>query len=101
MPDTDLAIRPQTKPKVERPKLYKVILVNDDYTPFELVVHVLTAVFKTGQEKAIQIMMTAHQKGSCVVAVFSRDIAETKVQEATDLAKSQEAALQFTIEPEE
>lgn len=101
MPDIDLATRPKTKPKVERPKLFKVILVNDDYTPFDVVVMVLTQVFKTGVDKAFQIMVTAHQKGSCVVAVFSLDIAETKVQEASDLAKAYEAALQFTVEPEE
>lgn len=101
IPDDVLERRAATKPKVEKPKLYKVILVNDDYTPFELVVLVLATVFKTGADAAVQIMMTAHRKGSCVVAVFAKDIAETKATEAMDLAREHGAALQFTTEPEE
>ncbi|OYU91536.1 MAG: ATP-dependent Clp protease adaptor ClpS [Bradyrhizobiaceae bacterium PARB1] len=101
MPDT--VIKPQTKakPKVERPKLYKVILVNDDYTPREFVVRVLKAEFRMGEEQAAKVMLTAHQRGVCVVAVFTRDIAETKATRATDAGRAKGYPLLFTIEPEE
>ncbi|SMC61745.1 ATP-dependent Clp protease adapter ClpS [Rhizobium sp. RU36D] len=103
MPDKDVTLKPRLKtvPKVERPRLYKVILLNDDYTPRDFVVIVLKAVFRIGPETSYRIMMTAHQKGSCVVAVFTRDIAETKAKEATDLAKEAGFPLMFTTEPEE
>jgi ATP-dependent Clp protease adaptor protein ClpS len=89
------------KPKVEKPKLYKVILFNDDYTPREFVEMVLQAVFRTGDAVAHRIMITAHQKGKCVVAVYAKDIAETKVTEAMDHAKEAGFPLMFTAEPEE
>lgn len=94
--------RPTTKPetKTEKPKLYRVVLVNDHYTRFEIVAMVLKGVFKLGPERAYHVMMTAHQKGSCVVAVYTLEIAETKVKDATDLAKEHGAALGFTIEPD-
>jgi ATP-dependent Clp protease adaptor protein ClpS len=90
-----------TKTVTQKPKLYKVILMNDDFTPFDLVVRIIQNVFKTGEEKAIQIMMTAHQKGRCVIAVYAKDTAETKVAEAMDLAKSKGHALLLVSEPEE
>lgn len=97
------ATKPRTKtaPKTERPKLYKVILLNDDYTPREFVVQVLKAVFRMNESQANRVMITAHQKGSCVVAVFTRDVAETKAKEATELGKQQGYPLFFTSEPEE
>lgn len=103
MPDRDVTLKPRLKtvPDVERPRLYKVILLNDDYTPREFVVMVLSAVFKIGPETSYSIMMTAHRLGSCVVAVYTRDIAETKSKEATDLAKEAGYPLMFTAEPEE
>src|SRR5882757_60258 len=64
--------------KTERPKLHKVILVNDDYTPREFVVMVLKAEFRMGLEQAQRVMMTAHRRGVCVVAVFTKDVAEAK-----------------------
>ncbi len=99
----DIVITPKTKtdPKVDRPRLYKVILVNDDYTPREFVVSVLKSVFRTGEDVALKIMLTAHMKGSCVVAVYARDIAETKAAEAIDLAKQNGFPLMFQTEPEE
>ncbi len=99
----DIVITPKTKtdPKVDRPRLYKVILVNDDYTPREFVVGVLKSVFRTGENVALKIMLTAHMKGSCVVAVYARDIAETKAAEAIDLAKQNGFPLMFQTEPEE
>ena len=95
--------KPRTKPKlkVERPKLWKVILLNDDYTPREFVVMVLKAVFRMNESQAYAVMMTAHQRGACVIAVFTKDVAETKAKEATDLGKSQGYPLFFTTEPEE
>jgi ATP-dependent Clp protease adaptor protein ClpS len=87
--------------KVERPKLHKVILVNDDYTPRDFVVRVLKAEFSMGAEQAHRVMMTAHQRGVCVVAVFTKDIAETKATRATDMAQKEGYPLVFTTEPEE
>ena len=90
----------ELKPKTERPKLWKVILLNYDYTPREFVVQVLKAVFRMNESQSHQVMMTAHQKGSCVIAVFTRDVAETKAKEATDLGKQAGYPLFFTTEPE-
>jgi ATP-dependent Clp protease adaptor protein ClpS len=94
-------IKPETMPKTARPPLYKVILINDDYTPREFVVKVLEAVFRMNESQAYRVMMTAHQRGACVIAVYTRDVAETKAKEATDLGKSQGYPLFFTTEPEE
>src|ERR1041384_3411214 len=98
---TDVKPRTRTKTKVERPKLWKVILLNDDYTPREFVVKVLKAVFRMNESQAYRVMMTAHQKGACVIAVFTRDVADTKAKEATELGKSNGFPLYFTTEPEE
>ena len=98
---TDVNQRTRTETKVERPKLWKVILLNDDYTPREFVVMVLKAVFRMGEETAYAVMLTAHQRGACVIAVFTKDVAETKAKEATDLAKDQGYPLAFSTEPEE
>ena len=99
----DVATKPRAKvrPKTERPRLHKVILVNDDYTPRDFVVTVLKAVFRTTADQAYRIMITAHRKGVCVVAVYTRDIADTKATEATDLGKGAGYPLMFTTEPEE
>ncbi|HTS41482.1 MAG TPA: ATP-dependent Clp protease adapter ClpS [Xanthobacteraceae bacterium] len=96
-------VKPKTriKTKTERPKLYKVILLNDDFTPREFVVQVLKAVFRMNQEHAYRVMMTAHQRGSCVIAVYTRDVAETKAKEGTELGKQKGYPLFFTTEPEE
>ena len=92
---------PKTAPKTARPPLYKVILLNDDYTPREFVVKVLEAVFRMNESQAYRVMMTAHQRGACVIAVYTRDVAETKAKEATELGKSNGYPLFFTTEPEE
>jgi ATP-dependent Clp protease adaptor protein ClpS len=96
-------VKPRTKTatKTQRPPLYKVILLNDDYTPREFVVQVLKAVFRMNEDQAHSVMMTAHRKGSCVIAVYTRDVAETKAKEATELGKSKGYPLFFTTEPEE
>jgi ATP-dependent Clp protease adaptor protein ClpS len=93
--------RPKTTTKPARPPLYKVILLNDDYTPREFVVVVLKAVFRMNAETAQRVMLTAHRRGACVIAVFTRDVAETKAKEATELGKQKGYPLVFTPEPEE
>lgn len=100
-PDTITRPRTRAKPKVERPKLYKVILLNDDFTPREFVVMVLKAEFSMSEDQAMRVMITAHQKGVCVVAVFTRDVAETKATRATEMAKKMGFPLLFQTEPEE
>ena len=101
MTKTIVAPRTKTKTKTKRPPLYKVILLNDDYTPREFVVLVLKAVFRMNESHAHKVMMTAHQKGACVIAVYTRDVAETKAKEGTELGKSKGYPLFFTTEPEE
>jgi ATP-dependent Clp protease adaptor protein ClpS len=91
----------KTEPKVERPRLHKVILVNDDYTPREFVVTVLKAVFRMSEGQAARVMMTAHRRGICVVAVYIKDVAETKATTATDFGRREGYPLLFTTEPEE
>jgi ATP-dependent Clp protease adaptor protein ClpS len=93
--------RTRTRTKVERPRLHKVILVNDDYTPREFVVTVLKAEFRMTEDQAHKVMITAHRRGVCVVAVFTKDIAETKATRATDAGRAKGYPLLFTTEPEE
>jgi ATP-dependent Clp protease adaptor protein ClpS len=87
--------------KVERPRLHKVILVNDDYTPREFVVTVLKAVFRMSEDQALRVMITAHRRGACVVAVYTKDVAEAKATNATDAGRSKGYPLLLTTEPEE
>jgi ATP-dependent Clp protease adaptor protein ClpS len=101
MSDITLKPRPKVVPKTERPRLHKVILVNDDYTPREFVVAVLKAEFRMNQERAYRVMITAHRRGVCVVAVYARDVAETKATRATEAGRRKGYPLQFTTEPEE
>ena len=99
----DTAITPGVRSEVkpERPRLHKVILVNDDYTPREFVITVLRAEFRLGEEQARRVMITAHRRGVCVVAVFTKDVAEAKATRATDAARKKGYPLLFTTEPEE
>lgn len=101
MPATITVPRTQTRPKAERPRLHKVILVNDDYTPREFVVTVLKGEFRMSEDQAYRVMITAHRRGVCVVAVFTRDVAETKATRATEAGRAKGYPLQFTTEPEE
>jgi len=98
---TDVKRRTTTRKKVARPPMHKVILINDDYTPREFVVKILQAVFRTTDDQAHSIMMTAHRKGACVVAVYTREIAETKANEAIELGREMGFPLMFSTEPEE
>src|ERR1700742_1688297 len=100
---SDIATTPRTKakPKTQRPRLHKVILVNDDYTPREFVVLVLKAEFRMNEDQAYTVMLTAHRRGTCVVAVYAQDIAETKATRATAAGRAKGSPLLFTTEPEE
>src|SRR5215475_3351715 len=102
-PMHDITSRPRVdvKPKTQRPRLHKVILLNDDYTPREFVVVVLKAEFRMNEDQAYRVMITAHKRGACVVAVFTRDVAETKATRATDAGRNKGYPLLFTTEPEE
>jgi ATP-dependent Clp protease adaptor protein ClpS len=93
--------RTKVKPKTQRPPLWKVILLNDDFTPREFVVLVLKAVFRMNESHAYKVMMTAHQKGACVIAVYTRDVAETKAKEATEMGRAKGYPLYFTTEKED
>lgn len=101
MTETDTKPRTRAKLKTERPKLHKVILVNDDFTPREFVVAVLKAEFRLTEDQAYRVMITAHRRGVCVVAVYQKDIAETKATRATDAGRRAGYPLLFTTEPEE
>ena len=101
MNDTVTKAKTRTKTKVERPRLHKVILLNDDYTPREFVVMVLKAEFRMTEDQAHKVMLTAPKLGACVVAVFTKDVAETKATRATDAGRAKGYPLLFTTEPEE
>ncbi|MEM0900865.1 MAG: ATP-dependent Clp protease adapter ClpS [Pseudomonadota bacterium] len=99
--DTIIKQKPVAKKKIERPKLYKVLLLNDDFTPREFVVMVLKAEFRLTEDQSYRVMMTAHQKGKCVVSVYPKDVAETKATRATDAGKQAGYPLMFATEPED
>lgn len=101
MSDNTTKPRAKTRPKTKRPRLYKVLLLNDDYTPREFVVAVLRAIFAMSDEQANRVMMTAHRLGTCVVAVYTLDIAETKAREGTEAGREAGYPLMFSSEPEE
>jgi ATP-dependent Clp protease adaptor protein ClpS len=95
-PDTGVVTR--TRPKTKKPSMYKVLLLNDDYTPMEFVVHVLQKYFFKDAEEAAQIMLHVHQKGVGVCGVYPFDVAETKVTQVIDYARQNEHPLQATLE---
>ncbi len=96
----DPSVALKTRPKTKRPPLYKVLLLNDDYTPMEFVVHVLERFFGMNHSQAFEIMLTVHKKGLAVVGVFSHEIAETKVTQVMDFARRHQHPLQCTMEKE-
>ncbi|WP_135505954.1 ATP-dependent Clp protease adapter ClpS [Roseovarius aestuariivivens] len=98
--DGDASVIVDTKPKTKRPPLYKVLLLNDDYTPMEFVVAVLERFFGMSHAQAFEIMLTVHKKGVAVVGVFSHEIAETKVAQVMDFARRHQHPLQCTMEKE-
>ncbi|MCC7016945.1 MAG: ATP-dependent Clp protease adapter ClpS [Rhodospirillales bacterium] len=95
-PRTGLAVK--TRPKVKKPSMYKVLLLNDDYTPMEFVVHVLERFFGKSHEEATRIMLHVHHKGVGICGVYTYEIAETKAGQVMDLARQQQHPLQCTIE---
>lgn len=97
-PDTGLLTK--TRSKTARPPLYKILLLNDDYTPMEFVVHILERFFGMTHAQAFELMLTVHKKGVAVVGVFSHEIAETKVTQVMDFARKHQHPLQCTMERE-
>jgi ATP-dependent Clp protease adaptor protein ClpS len=98
--DGDASILTKTKTRTQRPPMYKVLLLNDDYTPMEFVVHVLERFFGLSHAQAFEIMLTVHKKGLAVVGVFSFEVAETKVAQVMDFARRHQHPLQCTLEKE-
>lgn len=97
-PNTGLLTR--TRPKTKKPSMYKVLMLNDDFTPMEFVVHVLKRFFRMSSEQATRIMMHVHQKGVGVCGVFTFEVAETKVNQVIDYARKHHHPLQCTLEKE-
>jgi ATP-dependent Clp protease adaptor protein ClpS len=95
---TSTGVVTKTRPKTKKPPLYKVLLLNDDYTPMEFVVHVLERFFSKNREEATRIMLHVHQKGIGVCGVFTYEVAETKVAQVIDLARQNQHPLQCTME---
>ena len=98
--DLDVGLVTKLAPRSKKPKMYKVMLLNDDYTPMEFVVHVLERYFGTSGSLAYELMMAVHQKGHAVVGIFSYDVAETKVTQVIELARKHQHPLQCTMEKE-
>jgi ATP-dependent Clp protease adaptor protein ClpS len=99
-PDTRESGQTATKPKVEKPKRYKVILHNDDYTTMEFVTEVLMNVFRKTRLESTRIMLSVHRSGKGVAGIYTREIAEAKSGQAMDLARSRAYPLLVTTEPE-
>jgi len=95
--DTGLAVQ-EGRPKLKRPPMYKVMLLNDDYTPMDFVVQVLELFFQLDQERATQIMLHVHTKGVGVCGVYTRDIAETKVAQVNEYSRKNQHPLLCTME---
>ena len=96
--DGDLAVAP-AKPKLKRPPLFKVVLLNDDYTPMEFVVEILESFFSMNREKATQVMLMVHTKGKGVCGIYPRDIAETKATQVNTHARDSGRPLLCEVEP--
>jgi ATP-dependent Clp protease adaptor protein ClpS len=95
---TEVGVVTKTRPKTQKPPMYKVLLLNDDYTPMEFVVHVLERFFNKAREDATQIMLHVHQKGVGICGVFTYEVAETKVTQVIDFARQHQHPLQCTME---
>ena len=98
---TGSGVATQTKTRTKKPSLYRVLLLNDDYTPMEFVVYVLERYFNKSREQATQIMLHVHNHGVGVCGVFTYEVAETKVAQVLDLARRNEHPLQCTMEKED
>jgi len=100
-PDSDVATQTRTEKKLKKPRLYKVLFHNDNYTTMEFVVEVLTEVFHRSESEAVQIMLQVHHQGVGVAGVYTYDVAETKIRTTEALARAQEYPLKLSMEPEE
>ncbi|WP_435102186.1 ATP-dependent Clp protease adapter ClpS [Arhodomonas sp. AD133] len=89
----------KARPKLKRPPLFRVVLLNDDYTPMEFVVEVLQRFFQMDRSQATQVMLHVHTRGKGVCGVYSRDVAETKVDQVNDYARENEHPLMCAMEP--
>ena len=89
-----------TRPRTKKPSMYKVLMLNDDYTPMEFVVDVLEHIFQKNREEATNIMLHVHQKGVGVCGIYTYEIAETKVTQTVDYARKNQHPLQCTLEKE-
>jgi ATP-dependent Clp protease adaptor protein ClpS len=98
--DGQTGVITRTAPKTKKPSMYKVLLLNDDYTPMEFVVHVLERFFAKGREEATRIMLHVHQKGVGICGVYTFEVAETKVTQVMDFARKHQHPLQCTMEKE-
>ena len=98
--DSDTNVITKTRPKTQKPALYKVLLLNDDFTPMEFVVHVLELIFNKTGEDAYTIMLHVHQNGVGICGVYTYEVAETKVTQVMDFAKQNGHPLQCTLEKE-
>lgn len=90
----------KTRPKTKKPSMYKVLMLNDDYTPMDFVVQILQTFFQKSEEEAVRIMLNVHQKGVGICGVYSFEVAETKVMQVIDSARRHEHPLQCTLEKE-
>lgn len=96
--DLETGVLTKTRPKTKKPAMYKVLMLNDDYTPMEFVIYILQAFFKKSEIDATEVMLQVHQKGVGVCGVFSYEVAETKVVQVIDYARRHEHPLQCTLE---
>ena len=95
--DHGLAVQ-ESRPRLKKPPMFKVMLLNDDYTPMEFVVEVLQVFFGMNREKATRIMLDVHTRGKAVCGIFTRDVAETKVAQVTDFSRTNQHPLMCTLE---
>lgn len=98
--DGDTGVVTKTRPKTKRPSRYRVLLLNDDYTPMEFVVEILQRIFNKSQEDAVKVMLHVHQNGVGLCGVYTYEVAETKVAQVLDAAKRNQHPLQCTMEKE-
>ena len=98
--DDGLALE-EAKPRIKRPPMYKVVLLNDDYTPMEFVVHILEQFFGMDRVRATRVMWKVHTEGKGVCGIFTRDVAETKVVQVNDFSRKNEPPLLCTLEESE
>lgn len=90
----------KTRPKTKKPSMYKVLILNDDYTPMEFVVHILERFFNKNRQEATDIMLHVHRRGVGICGIFTYEVAETKVAQVMDFARANEQPLQCTMEKE-